>query len=569
MDGQESVTIAEWTARSKKMIEETRGLLERIGFDVSGLPRAAFDGEKPLSLVFAGQYSAGKSSVLKALTGIEDIVIGAGITTQEAHSYDWNGIEVVDTPGIHTTLRPDHDEISYRAITNADMLAYVVTHELFDGFIGQDFRRLLIDEDKAGEMILIVNKMADIGNTAENRDIKLKDLEKPTYPYTPAQLRTVFIDAESWLDSLSEPDAEIAEALRNRSNYTGLLSTIDSFVGDKAVSSRLTTALYRLFDILQKALLEYQPRSGDSDIDALEEQLRQERLIILETQLRIEAAVKAIFQEAASQIREKGRDVANTVSYCDNEAELNETFAAARDEVDAITGACADDINSRIEELTEDCRAQLDDFHGSDFSRSLKLRIEDKQAKGNTLINRLFRYDDSTKGRNKMIANTAGTKVAAGGFKAVKGSNIHRMIFDSGQFFGPGFKPLEVFKFIRNIDVAGKALGAVGFVLSIGIQVKADVDADKREREMRKVRETIRGDFNAAADEVAAHFSRALGSFLVKNYRPRIDEIDAGITRIRDGRSGKSETCKLLERAQEGCRALIAEIHQSYEDGFR
>jgi len=30
--------------------------------------------------------SAGKSTIMKALTGIKDIAIGAGITTQEAHS---------------------------------------------------------------------------------------------------------------------------------------------------------------------------------------------------------------------------------------------------------------------------------------------------------------------------------------------------------------------------------------------------------------------------------------------------------------------------------------------------
>ena len=140
MKPKDSVSIAVWTAKSKTLLESVRGLLDKIGFDWSAMPQQVFDGNKPISLVFAGQYSAGKSTILKALTGIPDIAIGAGITTQEAHTYDWNGIEVVDTPGIHTTLRPDHDEISYQAIADADMLVYVVTQELFDDFIGQNFR---------------------------------------------------------------------------------------------------------------------------------------------------------------------------------------------------------------------------------------------------------------------------------------------------------------------------------------------------------------------------------------------------------------------------------------------
>ena len=111
MKEQDSVSLCVWMAKSKSLLESVRDLLGKIGFDWSGMPQEVFDGSKPISLVFAGQYSAGKSTILKALTGIPDIAVGAGITTQEAHSYDWNGIEVIDTPGIHTTLRPDHDEI--------------------------------------------------------------------------------------------------------------------------------------------------------------------------------------------------------------------------------------------------------------------------------------------------------------------------------------------------------------------------------------------------------------------------------------------------------------------------
>jgi predicted GTPase len=169
---QNTVEITEWTAKSTKLLEDVRKLLRDVegkDFNESKIPQNVFEGSKPISLVFAGQYSSGKSTILKALTKIDNIAIGAGITTQEAHSYDWNGITVIDTPGIHTSLRPDHDEISYQAIANSDMLVYVVTQELFDDFIGENFRKLLLDKDKGNEMILIVNKMANIGNTKENQ----------------------------------------------------------------------------------------------------------------------------------------------------------------------------------------------------------------------------------------------------------------------------------------------------------------------------------------------------------------------------------------------------------------
>lgn len=84
-----------------------------------------YDENDKINIVFAGQYSAGKSSILKMLTGIDDIGIGAGITTQQTHTYEWNGLFVTDTPGIHTELRPDHDEIAYEEISAADMLSLI------------------------------------------------------------------------------------------------------------------------------------------------------------------------------------------------------------------------------------------------------------------------------------------------------------------------------------------------------------------------------------------------------------------------------------------------------------
>lgn len=565
MNEKNSVSIAVWTAKSKKLLGNILDLLGKIGFDERGMPQEVFDGDKPISLVFAGQYSAGKSTILKALTGIADIAVGAGITTQEAHAYDWNGIEVIDTPGIHTTLRPDHDEISYQAIAKADMLVYVVTEELFDDFIGQNFRKLLLEKDKAGEMILIVNKMADIGNTIENQEIKLKDLEKVTAPYTPAQLRTVFVDAESYLESFSESDIEIAEELRERSNYDVLVSTLNNFVRDKGISSQMTTVLYRLFEFLQKALQEYQPSTGDSDIDALEEHLLQERHIISNTQWRIETVVKSLFEEAASKIREKGREIANSVYDYKNEDDANEAIAAAYNEVDSITSDCVDSATRQIAELSEDCQTQLDEFYKSDFSKTLKFRLESKNAKGNPLIERIFKSDILAQGSSKLIANTAGTDAAANGLKAFTGSNVHQMVLDIGHFFGHSFKPWEAVKWVKGINIAGKVIGAFGVIFSIAMQAKDDVDADKREQEMRKSRESIRAGFNNAANEVVKYFNKALGNFLSENYVTRIATIDSQIAEIRNMRLGKSETCKLLESAQTDCRLLISDIHQSYD----
>lgn len=565
MNNQNTISIAIWIAKSKELLDKVSGILKDIGIEKNNLPKNVYESDKPISLVFAGQYSAGKSTILKALTGISTIATGEKITTQESQVYEWNGISVIDTPGIHTTLRPDHDDISYNAISNADMLVYVITHELFDSYIGQNFRKLLLDKDKAGEMILIVNKMADVGNTPENQAIKLENIKIVTDPYSPQQLRTCFVDAESYIDSLMEEDLEIAEELRIRSNYDGLVSTINDFVKERAISSRLTTALYKIYDVLQNAIIQFEPSSGDDDIDALEEHLLQERRILFSTQWRIDQQVKIIYQEASTSIRDKGRDIANSVYDYSNEEDANNAIESAYNEVEKISSTCVDNVISELEKLSSDCKTELDEFYKTDFSKNLQFRLNEKYKKGNPLVERIFKSDVLAQGSNKIISNTIGTNATSSGLKAFTGSNIHQMVLDIGHFFGHGFKPWEAVKWVKRINVAGKALGVFGVVFSLGMQVKEDVDVDKRQQEMRSNREKLRAGFNDAANELVKQFNKALSEYLANNYHSRISEIDNQITEIRKLRVGKSENCKLLEEAQSECRALISDIHMECE----
>lgn len=559
---QDKVLISEWTKKSEYLLQKVKDVLEQIGYQDAVLPATVYDNEKPISIVFVGQYSAGKSTIIKALTGINDIETGEGIKTQEAHSYSWNGIEVVDTPGINTSIRPDHDEISYKAIAGADLLVYVVTDELFDDYVGQNFRKLLLDKDKAAEMILVVNKMADIGNTEENRLIKSKDMEKVTEPYLPSDLRTVFIDAESYIDSLTETDPEISTELRERSNYDQLVSVLNGFVAEKGISSRLTTVLYKLYDILQEAVPHFQSSTGDDDIDDLEEHMLRERHIISQTSWRIESAVKAIYEGAASEIRDKGRSIANDVFDCPDEDAAEAMLEKAYADVNIISEKCQKSIVAKIEELATDCQTQLDAFYSSDFSNSLQVRLERRKDSGNAIINQIMKTDWLAQGSSKIIANTAGTNAAANGLKAFSGSNVHELVLNVGHYFGHSFKPWEAVKWVKKINMAGKALGVFGVVFSLGMQAREDINEDKRNREIRANREKLRAAFNDAANGLTTYYANAINGLLDDNYRVRIDDIDGKVRDIRTLRKDKSDACKLLESTQNECKQLISDIHR-------
>ncbi|GEA29050.1 GTPase Era [Microcystis aeruginosa NIES-4325] len=112
-----------------------------------------------LQIAFIGQYSAGKSTIISALTGYKSIKIGSDITTDKATSYVWQGIKLVDTPGIGTERR-DHDEVTYEAIKQADLLIFCTTHMLLDDHIVEHFKNLAYEKQYAHKMMLVFNKLS-------------------------------------------------------------------------------------------------------------------------------------------------------------------------------------------------------------------------------------------------------------------------------------------------------------------------------------------------------------------------------------------------------------------------
>ena len=264
--------IQEWADETGAILEQARkALLESQQSEVRALaeqlPETGGTDEKPVSLAFAGPYSSGKSSMLKALTGRDDIATGAGITTEQTQIFDWNGVEVVDTPGINTQLRPDHDLRSYEAISRADLLVFVITNELFDSHIGAHFRKLAIDREKGHEMILVINKMGRAGNTSQTREVITEDLRKPLAPFSPEELRITFTDALSALEADQEREPEIAAMLRREANIEELIRNLNDIVAEKGLYARQTTTLYAINEVMQNAIVA-EP-AGDPDVDAL------------------------------------------------------------------------------------------------------------------------------------------------------------------------------------------------------------------------------------------------------------------------------------------------------------
>ena len=292
------LALGQWSERGQTLLDRAREIFEAAPSDkvqelAQRIPGEVAPPDESVQVVFAGQYSAGKSSILKAMTGREDIETGGGITTQQVQELDWNGIRVADTPGVHTELRPDHDETTYEAISRADLLVFVVTNELFDSHMAEHFRKLAIGREKAHEMLLVVNKMqrCSEGNTPEAQEVIRQDLRSVLAPFTPEQLRLSFVDAEAALDARSGQDEGVRRIYRQRSGFDAFIDNLDAFVQEKGLAARYTTSLYTLEQALQEALAA--ETSDDPDVDALQELLVQQRRALVESKARLSQSVES------------------------------------------------------------------------------------------------------------------------------------------------------------------------------------------------------------------------------------------------------------------------------------
>lgn len=572
----EKFELYQWTTIGNNLLFRSRQCLatapsEKMQMLAGRVPAEILSSDKSVNLVFAGQYSAGKSSIMKVLTGREDIAIGAGITTEKTHTYDWGGITVVDTPGVHTQLRPDHDEITYRAIAGADLLVFVVTNELFDSHLAKHFRNLAIERDKAHEMMLVVNKMRRCakGNSQEAQNVIREDLRKVLAPFTPEDLRTTFIDAEAALESKTETDGEIAKILLKKSGVDGFTQELNRFVREKGLSSRYTTALYSLEQILQEALAS--ESTGDNDIDALEELLLQRRRALLDTQDRIPRAVEGEIQNASSQIRQEGRKVADMINGSADQKAVDQELQAAQDRVQNLAEQLEKSVQVVIGKHMKALDDRVGDIANSELAKELLPRlvhrIEQASISPEAMNNLKKASDISSKLGEFLVRNsfTPKTGTLGGLFKLnqYSGTATHGAVKAIGKFFGKSFKPWEAVKWTRTVANVGRVFAVAGTVLTFVLQIKEDADAAQLEVDLRESRSAVRSGFNDAAHVIEMHFDKATQSFVSSAISSEIENVDSQLDELRNLQQTRSDLFQNLLGLLEETRELIKSIHST------
>lgn len=568
---EDELQIRQIIDESDAIIACAHQLFEDMGRDDSGLPKGAAMDE-PFRIVFAGQYSAGKSSLVKALTGNSEIEIGQGVTTQTATSYPWHGMLIIDTPGIGTGIScyAEHDATSREAIFRADALVYVVTSEGFDNLIAEEFRNLIIDQDKAAETILVVNKMMDCadGNSVEQRAIIAGDLAEISYPYTPEDLHVVFVDAESYLESVETEavDPHLSAILREDSNLDDLVAALDDVSRSSEVGARLTTPLYQTMGEIDKAIEDL----DDVDSEQLlvfRRKLREERRAIGNIRTSILSRAQGEYTVAASEIREEGRKLADAINACESESDSEGLISEATQRVFVIESECMAKIDGMLQEGADELDLSFENLCGS-LSRDFEVSVDPvhgQDAIPRVLLNLVVQKNALEKGRKKLIALSIGD-ATENGLKMYRASKAHLFFREMSQKLGIKLKPWGAVKMARGLNYLGKAMGAAGIVLPALLEIQDERDADTRERIAQANRENVRSQFNDEARTFIHECEKGVNVFDDEQIKPKIDAIDHDLGASLSDTMSRSVQHTELVKLRETCSAVIRRIRKWQSD---
>lgn len=541
----------------------------------------ASDDGPPLTIAFVGQYNAGKSTIISALTKKRDIPIDADVCTDKVTGYDWEeGIRLLDTPGIHAGY-PDHDELTYETINKVDLLVFVITSELFDDVIGPHFRDLAFEHDKASEILLVVNKMGMRPGTPE---VKIPDLAKVTKPLTVEDFGTVFIDALSYLDALEETTAEDRRELFDIASFDHFITELNTFISDRRLIGRLTTPLFSIRSLAQQA-------KATLSVDMPEEQaaielLGRKRSLFYSSRARLHNTLQGLMNAAATDITTYGDEVAEAIEPGSTEESVQARHENAQKRAEKRCARLEQDVKSAIETELQELDRQLETLDKGILAQELRGRISNttvhdedgfekidssefewsgsssespadwpvRLQKVGDIATRLGRYAaDWTTGP---FAQTA----QFGAANAARGSQGHQVIYNVGKFFGVKFKPWGAVNAARYIGNAGRIIGAIGGVLAVIAQIQEDKQQEKHKRQLQDARDSVRQAYRKAVQVIEADFRTAYEGFFQEFYDGELNAIDALLDDLVGPRHIRTETANLLGQIALEAQSMIQDI---------
>ncbi len=464
-----------------------------------------------LTIAFVGEYSAGKSSLISALTGRRDLAISADIATDQCREYEWSGVRLIDTPGLWTE-RKDHDARTYDAIAKADLLVYCLTYSLFDTTTLANFKELAFERNYQTKMLLLVNKMsAEAGDVEGRIHHYAASLQDSLAPHDLAQFPVAFCDARDQLDGEDEGDDE----LKSLSRFNLLAELLNKFIETKGATARLDTPLRIVLSSLDD-VTEACTRDDGRD-DQQTHLLKKLTGVVTRQRRALSIKVEGEISELTHSIQKIGSGFAKDIGV---NPELQSELERSQHKIEALCQQSSDRLQSEIEAAVESLREEVGkEFESplmADFIGSASTRV-DASAPETTELSGSLKKNVAM---FKRIADKLGVSANKGVLNAAQASKsgLATGIRTVGKWVGFKFKPWQAANWAKNLTNAVPYIGVVLSVLSLASDVATEVEEANNEAKLREAKRDMLNHFNNVSESLSIEIRKSAGDAMSEIY---------------------------------------------------
>lgn len=508
-----------------------------------------------IKVAFVGQYNAGKSTIISALTGYKDILIDSNVATNVIQEYNWKNIKIIDTPGILAGKVESHDEVTKAALAEADLIVYTLTSQLFDDVIFDNFIDLAYKQNFKNKMLIAINKMSmesgDFNTLKKNYIDSLKAVfREKQFDFN---FDIVFIDAFDYLEGVDEDEPELIEL----SHFEKFTKKLDVFIKEKGlIQKSFDTPVRIIQEEIGMAALDESDPSFALVLRKYENRLTKHKKELVQE-------VKTINNELKDKIISKGYAITSMNEF--TQEEFDQLQKEYQEYIEAESTTAMSVIESLIAEKQIELNRELTEVFNDDdvvvYTENLDVTIDKIKHTADfddSSINSKKVLIDKLKAQAGSLSNYAGTSGSASFIaKAgeVAGSKGHKLVYETGKFFGKKFKPWEAVKLSGKIGNAAKFAGPALAVFSLGIDIYGAYKDEKKAKEISVAKTKMNSQYIEIANGVAKEVELKFQEYVKENIDSKLNDFQKQQMEIIDKEKKNSE---FLNR--------ISELNSEYVD---
>lgn len=540
--------------------EELKAIHKKLGQDLDKYYQNGI-----LTIALIGQYSAGKSTIISALTGRRDIYIDADIATDTTTRYDWNGIKIIDTPGLYTD-RTDHDQITYNAIEKSDLLVFCLTSMLLDNITADNFKKLAYDQEYSGKMMLVINKMSQASGDEQELITNYKEsLAKALEPYSLESFPLSFIDAKDYCEGIDEEEDLLIEL----SGFSEFIQQLNQFIEEKKIISRLDTPVRITLSQLNDVELAIQ--RDDIEDAAYLELVNRCAKRVEEERKSFWIEVKKIALELYSKVRKEATPLVEGLGKIEDEKEWEKLDEKVEKNIDQYCEYAQNKLKEVIIKAQESLFNTLKEVLEGDLGQGFKENYQRQQQQYADETYNNYSKNSERWQKNSNFENF-GKKIeklnffsdfVANGLLKVANRDA---VYQAGKFLGIKFKPFGAVNAAKNIGNVAKVIKFAGPALAAGallLDVKNSKDEEKQSEKLSQARKEINSQFTELAQQLQTQLESIGREVETQLY----DEAAAKIEEMREAHNAtiteNQEQLQELTTLRQELKGILSEIRQS------